>query len=274
MLAALDADPREDARERQDPRRQARRAGSRAPASERFHDGNSTGSAGGGVAGRAPARRALRSCADVARAGERAFVDARLERVLERHHQLDAFERAQPELLERRRRRRRRRARRTSRPARPAIVGAGRTARRAAAALHPVANRRALQLARALGARQLALGPDERAADPLVIARAARSPRGRPRRRSTPGLEHQHGVHALLAVRSRTPTTADSRTPGSSFSTRSTSSGKTFSPSGVTIISFLRPRMKSWPSAPISPMSPVWNQPSSNARAVSSAALK
>jgi hypothetical protein len=39
------------------------------------------------------------------------------------------------------------------------------------------------------------------------------------------------------------PTTAESRTPGCSLSARSTSSGKTFSPSGVTIISFLRPRM-------------------------------
>ena len=39
------------------------------------------------------------------------------------------------------------------------------------------------------------------------------------------------------------PTTAESRTPGCAFSARSTSSGKTFSPSGVTIISFLRPRM-------------------------------
>ena len=51
------------------------------------------------------------------------------------------------------------------------------------------------------------------------------------------------------------------------FSTRSTSSGKTLSPSGVTIISFLRPRIRRWPPASSSPMSPVWNQPSSNALA-------
>ena len=41
----------------------------------------------------------------LARLGERAFVDARLERVFERHHQLDALERAETELLDRRVRR-------------------------------------------------------------------------------------------------------------------------------------------------------------------------
>jgi hypothetical protein len=56
-----------------------------------------------------------------------------------------------------------------------------------------------------------------------------------------PRLEHEHGVDPLLAALPA-PTTAASRTPGTrSSSTRSTSSGKTFSPSGVTIISFLRP---------------------------------
>ena len=64
------------------------------------------------------------------------------------------------------------------------------------------------------------------------------------------------------SVPCETPTTPDSRTPGSSFSTRSTSSGNTFSPSGVTIISFLRPLMNSRPCASRSPMSPVWSQPS------------
>ena len=39
------------------------------------------------------------------------------------------------------------------------------------------------------------------------------------------------------------PTTAASRTPAIAVSARSTSSGKTFNPSGVTIISFLRPLM-------------------------------
>ena len=52
------------------------------------------------------------------------------------------------------------------------------------------------------------------------------------------------------------------RTPGSSLSTRSTSSGKMLSPSGVTIISFLRPLMNRRPCSSRSPMSPVCNQPS------------
>ena len=52
--------------------------------------------------------------------------------------------------------------------------------------------------------------------------------------------------------------------PVCAFSGRSTSSGKTLSPSGVTIISFLRPRMNRRPSASFSPMSPVCSQPSSS----------
>jgi hypothetical protein len=54
------------------------------------------------------------------------------------------------------------------------------------------------------------------------------------------GIDDEHGVHALLRA-VNAPTTADSRTPFCSSSTRSTSSGKTLRPSGVTIISFLRP---------------------------------
>ena len=50
--------------------------------------------------------------------------------------------------------------------------------------------------------------------------------------------------------------------------------GKDVQPSGVTIISFLRPRMWSRPWSSSSPMSPVWNQPSRNAARVSSGALK
>ncbi len=42
----------------------------------------------------------------------------------------------------------------------------------------------------------------------------------------------------------------------------------------MTIISFLRPRMVSSPFSFSSPMSPVWNQPSSKARAVSSGCWK
>ena len=91
----------------------------RARGHDRFHAGKSTGSAGGAslVAARSTS---VRSWPTIARFGERAFVDARLERVLERDHQLDALERAEPELLERRLRREIRRGRRTSRPARRA----------------------------------------------------------------------------------------------------------------------------------------------------------
>ena len=59
------------------------------------------------------------------------------------------------------------------------------------------------------------------------------------------------------------PTTADSSTPGTASTTRSTSSGKTLSPSAVTIISFLRPCTCRRPVSSRAPRSPVWNQPSS-----------
>ena len=123
------------------------------------------------------------------------------------------------------------------------------TRRRRAAALHPVADGRPLQLARAFGPRQFRLGPHQRAADLLVIVELRVGLPARSRPASTPGSSDQHGVHALLAAAA----SARRRPPNRArracwFSTRSTSSGKTFSPSGVTIISFLRPRMNSWPS--------------------------
>ena len=76
------------------------------------------------------------------------------------------------------------------------------------------------------GGRPAARWPSRTTSSSSTRRARARAPRGRAR--SPPSVR---------------PTTADSRTPGSAFSTRSTSSGKTFSPSGVTIISFLRPRM-------------------------------
>ena len=240
---------------------------------DRFHAGKSTGSAGGASLGGALLDERAQ-LTEIARARERAFVDPRLERVLERDHQLDALERAQARAP-----RASSSARDSSRPAYFASSAASAsvpcwTRRGAAPRLHPLANRRALEFPRAFGARQLGLGPHQRAPDLLMIARAARWPARTTASGSMPGVEHEHRVHALLAIRCGTPTTAESRTPGNAFSTRSTSSGKTFSPSGVTIISFLRPRMYSWPSSPISPMSPVWNQPSSNARAVSSSRVE
>ena len=70
------------------------------------------------------------------------------------------------------------------------------------------------------------------------------------------------------------PTTADSSTPGTASTTRSTSSGKTLSPSAVTIISFLRPCTCSRPASSRTPRSPVWNQPSSKAASSPPAAPK
>ena len=51
---------------------------------------------------RAPRSSSARTSRDRLRRGELRFVDARLQPVFERHHQLDALERAQPEILERR----------------------------------------------------------------------------------------------------------------------------------------------------------------------------
>ena len=93
-----------------------------------------------------------------------------------------------------------------------------------------------------------ALGPDERAPDFLVVGELrVRLPHDRVDVGS--GLEHKHRVHALLAADPAIRPAAASRTPAMCVSTRSTSSGKTLSPSGVTIISFLRPRMYSCPSS-------------------------
>src|SRR6478672_1800104 len=57
---------------------------------------------------------------------------------------------------------------RLSRPAYLAISAASASAPRGAA-LHPIPDRRPLQLARAVGARQLGVRPDQRAADLLMI---------------------------------------------------------------------------------------------------------
>ena len=133
----------------------------------------------------------------VTRVGERPFVYSSLKGVFERHHQLDALQRAQPQLLERRLRRQ----------IGPACVlrhqggervGAGlHGARRRGAALRPLANRRAFQLACAFGPRQLGLRPQERASNLLMIVEL--------RIRFTDhdvgiraGIEQQHRVDALF----------------------------------------------------------------------------
>ena len=176
MLAAFDAHPREDARERQDPRRQAARGESRAPAT--IGSTPETRPARPARASLVGARStSVRSWPMIARLGERAFVDARLKRVLERHHQLDALERARARALRASSAATDRRGPAYFATSAAERVGAGRRAtRRRAAARHPVADRRALQLARAFGARQLALRPHERARGSSGDRRAARWP--------------------------------------------------------------------------------------------------
>src|ERR1019366_8622466 len=113
--------------------------------------------------------------------------------------QLHAFERAQAELLDRRRRREiatarifrdERRQRIARRPRRP----------RRRAGPRPFGARRALQLACAVGARKLALGPDERAPNLLLTL----EPRFRPPRdivRIYARIDDEHGVDTLLTAR-------------------------------------------------------------------------
>ena len=200
-----------------------------------------------GVCGAACSTSALADRRASARLGEARLVDARLEPILERHHQLDALERAEAQLLERVSRRR---------PARPranraSSASSGSPPLRGAAAAAPVATQSRiaapLQLPRAFGARQLAAGPDRDAADALMILQPRVGVADDALRRRRPARAPAPRARAPVAP-SATPTTADSRTPGCALSTRSTSSGKTFSPSGVTIISFLRPLMNTGPA--------------------------
>ena len=115
---------------------------------------------------------------------------------------------------------------------------------RRAAARDPVANRRALQLAACPRCAAAPARARRARAGSSGDRRASRSPARTTASGSMPG-----STTRTACTRSSepigTPTTADSRTPAIPSSTRSTSSGKTFSPSGVTIISFLRPRMNS-----------------------------
>ena len=102
VLAAVDPNPREQAGDRQDPGRQAGAAdGARrpGPVPRRKFDRLEGCRAGlSALDDRAQGRQ-------IARFGERVFVDARAEGILQRHHQLDPFQRAQAKLLERGRRR-------------------------------------------------------------------------------------------------------------------------------------------------------------------------
>ena len=134
---------------------------------ERFQDGNSTGSLRGvSAAGARVEQRA--QLTDVAGGGESAFVDRRLKGVLECHHQLDAIERTQAQLFDRRIGREIVAAG-VLRQQRGQAVAACSHRARCAAGIHPVANDRSLEFARPLRPRQLLLGPDQRAANFLVI---------------------------------------------------------------------------------------------------------
>src|SRR5687768_16098594 len=89
---------------------------------------------------------------------ETPLVDARLKAILERDHQLDAFERAQAELLEGGRSAERAAVRESFEQGFVCVRrrrGGARTA-----GLNPVTDRAALQFLRALGARQLRCRPD------------------------------------------------------------------------------------------------------------------
>ena len=111
--------------------------------------------------------------ADGGRGGKFRLVDRDLHRFLERHHQLDAFERAQPELVDRRARRDRSRpgAKRSSTDAhRARRVGAacGAACRCAAVASHSCSSRRlSFRVPSVRGSS--APGPERRGADFLVI---------------------------------------------------------------------------------------------------------
>ena len=155
------------------------------------------------------------------------------------------------------------RARRSSWPAsivRPGANRASTTRRCASRARRPAGARRparpsshclqlaALQLARALGARQLGPGPERRGPDLLVIAELrVRAAHHLVEIESRVAEDSTACTRSAVDPGSDAPTTAESRHAGQLVEDRSTSSGKTFSPSGVTIISFLRPRIRSCP---------------------------
>ena len=69
------------------------------------------------------------------------------------------------------------------------------------------------------------------------------------------------------------PTTKHWLTSQCARTRSSSTAGATFLPPAVTMSSFLRPVMRTKPSSSISPMSPVWNQPSASIASVVAASL-
>src|SRR5205807_5442169 len=106
--------------------------------------------------------------------------------------ELDPLQRAEAELLNRRSRRDIPAACVSGDECRERILTGANPGRRCAAAPDPLADRRAFQLARALRARQLRLGPHNGAADLLMFlelcVRLARDLVG-----LGPRIEHEHG---------------------------------------------------------------------------------
>ena len=253
VLEAFDLDSREDAAERAGSRSGGSRAAVPGQGSNRFHEGKSIGSA-------LPPTRPLEwrrgdgpglRIGDRPGGGELALV----------HRHLQRSPRAPSSV---------RRARASSIPARQSssrrqsIVparSAGRLSSRFGPTLsptvaerlladvpadrtEPVAQFTPLQLPGALRAWQLLARPHRRQANLLVVLQAgvgaSHDPVENP---CCPASTTMACTRSADPPATGAPTTAESRTPGWSLIAFSTSSGKTFRPSGVTIISFLRPRM-------------------------------
>ena len=206
MVPALDGEPGEHPRQRQQPQSQVDPPGqpcgpARGPGGkvERRRGRGGRPRGGGARKGRPGDERA--QVPDGGRGGERGLVDGAVERLLERHEQLDAFDGAEAQLGQ---------ARRVGDLAigcealhdggrRGAAAGRGGGPAAAPAALDPALQLAPLQLARALGARQGPVRPDRPAPDLLVVLQAQV---GLPQHRGRlgAGFQHQHRVHVLAAV--------------------------------------------------------------------------
>ena len=128
---------------------------------------------------------------------ETPLVNACLKAILERDHQLDAFERAQAELLEGGRSAERAAVRESFEQGFECVRrrrGGARTA-----GLNPVTDRAALQFLRALGARQFRCRLDRPRANALMLLQlCVRLPDGRVSMRI--GVENEHCVHAFFGT--------------------------------------------------------------------------
>ena len=209
MLAALDAHPREHARERQDPGRQADAADrARRPRSVPRREVDRLGRR------RVARRRAARPASAAGRCRARRQNAPSSMRVWNASSSATISSTRSSELSPSSSsvvvRRRDRRGRRTSRRSAASASAPACDERGARAARHPVADRRALQLARAFGARQLRLRPDQRAPDLLVIVELRVRLRARPRRHRCPARARAPRARALpiRSARRRPPNRA------------------------------------------------------------------